>query len=372
MIPLSVPSFSGKEREYLLEALDSGWVSSVGPHVNKFEESIASYLGIQGGVACSSGTAALHTAARNVGVTCGTLVIVPSVTFIATINAIQYQGATPLFFDCDSYLNLDGEQVLKFLRTNCKVKNGKPSFNDTEISAIVIVHVLGHAVDREPFFQIKKEFNIPIIEDAAESLGTYYKDDGAFTGTCFDIGCLSFNGNKIITTGGGGMILSKDRAVLERARYLTTQARDDGVQFIHNEVGYNYRLSNLQASLGLGQMEKLEAEIEARQRVYQKYESALPVLKPPAYSRNNHWLSAVCFEKPIDLLQVVKELKEKGIETRPLWQLNHLQKPYSSAPRADSLANSERFIERILTLPSGSFLSEDDIEKVIISVRSLI
>ena len=263
MIPLSVPNISGKEWEYVKECLDTEWVSSAGKYVDKFESDVAKYVNSKYAVACTNGTSALQVSLRLVGVEANTEVIVPSLTFVAPVNAIVYNNASPVFMDVDEYYNIDIFKTINFIENETQYKNGY-SYNKMtkkRISALLPIHMWGNAVNLEDLIPICEERNISIIEDASESLGSYYiegKYKNQFTGSVGKLGCLSFNGNKIITTGGGGMILTNDKTLAEKAKYLTTQAKDDPVRYFHNDIGYNFRLTNVQAAIGVAQLKQLK------------------------------------------------------------------------------------------------------------------
>jgi dTDP-4-amino-4,6-dideoxygalactose transaminase len=276
VISLSVPNLHGNEWRYVKECLDSGWVSSAGPFVDRFEREFAAYTGASHAVACVNGTAALQTALRVAGVDAGQEVIVPTLTFIATVNAVHYLGAHPIFMDSDEYYNIDVEKAVDFLERNTDRQDGFCVNTRTgrRITAVVPVHVFGNAARLEPLIHACRARNIVIVEDAAESLGTRYTQGdltGHHTGTIGDLGCFSFNGNKIITTGGGGMIITDNAEYAQRARYLTTQAKDDELRYIHGEVGYNFRLTNIQAALGVAQLELLPGFLEAKRRNFELY-----------------------------------------------------------------------------------------------------
>ena len=341
-IPLSVPSFKGNEFKYVKECLDTEWVSSAGKYVDLFEQKIAEYTGSKYAVACVNGTSALQVSLRLVGVEAGDDVIVPTLTFIAPVNAVAYGGASPIFVDSDEYYNIDAEKTIQFIKEETVFKNGF-SYNKTnqaKISAIIPVHVWGNANWLDELMPLCQERNIAVVEDASESLGTIYNDgenSGKHTGTVGKIGCLSFNGNKIITTGGGGMILTDDPNYAERAKYLTTQAKDDPVRYIHNEVGYNFRLTNIQAALGVAQLEQLPDILNRKQQIHKSYIEGIENLdglsldKGPKYARNNHWLNLLQVNTGIfreTPEQLMNRLEESNIQTRPVWALNHLQKPY--------------------------------------------
>ena len=317
------------------------------------------------------------------GVEAGDEVIVPTVTFIAPVNAVRYLGAEPVFMDCDSYYNLDPEKTLDFLRRETVFKSGA-TFNKSSgrrIAALLPVHVFGNAVDLSELAAECRERGIRLIEDASESLGTRYTHEysrGRHTGTIGDIGCFSFNGNKIITTGGGGMIVTDDGHLAARARYLTTQAKDDPVRYVHNEVGYNFRLTNLQAALGVAQLEQLERFLALKQthyRALKKEIDAIPGLRlaePPSYATCNFWLYALQIHKDVygkDREELMACMAEQGIETRPVWHLNHLQKPYCRC-QAYKIENALKLLECTLNIPSSVGLTDSQIARVVESLKN--
>ena len=283
-LPLSIPNIRGNEWRYVKECLDTGWVSSAGSFVDDFEEGIASYLGSRHAISCVNGTAALHIALLISGIGPGDEVIVPTVTFIAPVNAVRYAGADPVFMDCDDYLNMDAEKTVEFLRKECRLRGGRLYNRKSEkrLSAILPVHVFGNPVDIEPLMAIAARYGLKVIEDATESLGSRYikgRYKGRMSGAVGDIGCLSFNGNKIITTGGGGMLVTNNKKTAGIARYLTTQAKDDPVKYIHNSLGYNYRLSNIQAALGLAQLEMIDEFIGIKRANLASYDRHIRGIK---------------------------------------------------------------------------------------------
>ncbi|MBA7698730.1 GDP-perosamine synthase [subsurface metagenome] len=381
MITLSAPFINGNEWNYVKECLDTGWVSSVGSYVDKFEQNICAFSGARYAVACVNGTAALHTALQVVGVKAGDEVIVPTVTFIAPVNAVRYVGAEPVFMDCDDFYNIDVLKTKEFIENETVFKNGLTYNKKTGrcIRAIVPVHVFGNAVDLGNLISICKERNIKVIEDAAESLGTCYNSgdlEGRHTGTIGDIGCYSFNGNKIITTGGGGMIVTDNSECAERARYLTTQAKDDASRYIHNEVGYNYRLTNIQAALGVAQLEQLPEFIAVKKRNYNAYKEAidnivgLHLAEVPTYADNNYWMCALQVEKDFgeDKEALMERLVSDGIQTRPLWYLNHLQKPYKQC-QAYRIEKACGMFENALCTPCSVGLKQGDIKKIVMALK---
>ena len=377
-IPLSVPSIHGNEWKYVKECLDKEWVSSAGKFVDEFEDRIAEYTGAEHAVACVNGTAALHVALELVGVMRSDEVIVPTMTFIAPVNTIRYMGCEPVFMDCDDYYNIDAGKTIEFLERETIFRNGN-TFNKTterRISAIIPVHVFGNAADLEKLYDICLERNIPIVEDATESLGTVYSGgrfDSRHAGTIGAIGCLSFNGNKIITSGGGGMVLTSDETLADKAKYLTTQAKDDDVRYIHNEIGYNYRLTNIQAALGVAQLEQLPRYLETKEKnyeTYRKYIDAIPGLRLadlPAYARNNHWMYAMQIDYSIfgkDREALMNYLTKNSIQARPIWYLNHMQKQYSEC-QTYRIERANELAEVTLNIPCSVSLTKDEILTVV-------
>ena len=377
-IPLSMPSIKGKEWEYIKECLDTEWVSSAGKYVDLFEQKIAEYTSAKHAVACVNGTSALHVSLKLAGVNPEDEVIVPTLTFIAPVNAISYNGATPVFMDADEYYNIDAEKTIEFINKETVFKKGF-TFNKTSkkrIFAIVPVHVWGNACWLDELISICKERNISIIEDASESLGTVYNAghySSKHTGTVGKLGCLSFNGNKIITTGGGGMILTDDDQLAEKARYLTTQAKDDPVRYIHDEIGYNFRLTNIQAALGVAQMEQLPGFLERKREIYRQYKETLQDIEGltipdiPDYADNNHWMNLMQIDSNIygeDSETLMQTLEENRIQTRSVWRLNHEQKPYKDC-QYYKIEKAEKLVKNSLCLPSSANLSNENLNKII-------
>jgi aminotransferase in exopolysaccharide biosynthesis len=377
-IPLCVPFFSGNEMEYVKECIDTEWVSSAGKYVDLFENKIAKYTGSKFAIACVNGTSALQVSLRLAGVKSGDEVIVPTLTFIAPINAVVYNGAKPIFMDADSFYNMDAEKTIEFIKEETVFTNGY-TYNkatNSKISAIIPVHVWGNAVWLDELIPLCQERNIAVVEDASESLGTMYIDgdnSGKHTGTVGEIGCLSFNGNKIITTGGGGMILTDDPNYAERAKYLTTQAKDDLVRYIHNEVGYNFRLTNIQAALGVAQLEQLPIILKRKREIFNQYQTALNNIDGlahagvPNYADNNHWLNLLQIDNKVyneDREVLMKRLEENGIQARPVWALNHLQKPYRDC-QSDKTKKAKKLVNNSLCLPSSSNLSNENLNKIV-------
>jgi len=377
-IPLSVPSLNGNELKYVKECLDTEWVSSAGKYVDLFEQKITKYTGSKFAVACVNGTAAIQVSLRLAGVDAGDEVIVSALTFIASVNAITYNNAKPIFMDADKYYNLDSEKTIEFIKNETVFKNGFTynSKTNNKITAIIPVHVWGNACWLDELTDLCKKRNIAIVEDAAESLGTFYnngKYEGKHTGTIGKLGCLSFNGNKIITTGGGGMILTDDKALAEKVKYLTTQAKDDPIRYVHNEIGYNFRLTNIQAALGVAQLEQLPSILKRKKEIYDFYQSkienieGLSLSKVPDYADNNHWLNLLKIDSKVynqDREVLMKRLEGNGIQTRPVWKLNHEQKPYKDYQHF-KVEKAKELVKNSLCLPSSANLSNENLNKIV-------
>jgi aminotransferase in exopolysaccharide biosynthesis len=378
MIPLSVPSLKGNEWKYVKDCLDTEWVSTAGKYVEKFENDFGAYTGATHAIACVNGTAALQVALRIVGVLPGEEVIVPTLTFIATANSVKYLGAEPVFMDCDDYYNIDIEKTADFLREETENRFGNTYNKCTgrRIAAIIPVHMFGNAVRMDELVAICRDRNIKIVEDATESLGTFYvnqNQEKKHTGTLGDIGCFSFNGNKIITTGGGGMIVTNNPEFANKAKYLTTQAKDDEVRYVHNEIGYNYRLTNIQAAIGVAQLEMLPEFLAAKRKNFLRYKEkidkidGLTLAESPAYAQNNHWMYPLQIDVKVygkDREKLMEYLKDNGIQSRPVWYLNHLQVPYRDNQQY-KIEKAYRMLEITLNIPCSSNLQDKDIDHVI-------
>ena len=382
-IPLSVPNLKGNELEYVTEAVKSEWVSTAGSYVSDFEASIADYVDAQGAVACQSGTAGIHTALILAGIRPGDLVIVPTLTFIAAVNPVKYLGADPIFMDCDNSLCIDPDKVRAFCAQECEMRNGALFHKATNrrVSALIVVHVFGNMADMVELTKIAHEFDLTLIEDATEALGTYYEDGplkGSYAGTIGDIGVYSFNGNKIITTGGGGMIVSGSDEYLTRAKHLTTQAKSDPLYYEHDEIGFNYRLTNLQAALGLAQMEQLETFIETKNKNYDHYQDLLEDIKGVSLLgfregvRSNKWFySLSCEDSSIDRDALISFLQNKGIQTRPIWGLIHEQAPYEGSI-AYQITEAPKYRSKVVNLPCSTNLEKADVDRVVAMIEEAI
>lgn len=381
LIPLSVPNFQGNELQYVTDAVSAGWVSTGGTYVNRFEKDIASYLHTPGAVACQSGTAALHISLLLCGVTREDAVLVPALTFIAAVNPVAYVGAEPIFMDCDAHLCLDPVKLETFCREECHVENGHLIENATGrcVKAMVVVHVFGDMADMEALMRVAEAYNILVIEDATEAIGTYYTQGrfaGKFAGTIGTIGALSFNGNKIVTTGGGGMIISMDESLLAHAKHLTTQAKADELYYIHDEIGYNYRMTNVQAALGVAQMEQLDTFIETKWRNYAQYRQeisetpGLRLLDVRENTRSNRWFYALYLEDEYSLNrdELIQHLAKEQIQARPIWGLICDQKPYSTC-RQYQIDSAREYYRHVVNIPCSTNLTSEDVARVALCLK---
>ncbi len=379
-IPLSVPEFKGNEWNYVKDCLDSGWVSSVGAYVDKFEQAVARAAGRKYGVATCNGTSALHISLLLAGVKPGDEVLVSDLTFIAPVNAVRYAGAHPVLVDAEpDFWQMDIDRVCEFLGRCTKNKEGvcNPR-TGRRIAALLPVHALGNPVEIVRLCKLSEEFGIPVIEDATESLGA--KAGGLPVGGHGFCSCYSFNGNKILTTGGGGVIATDDEGVAERAKYLTTQAKDDPVEYIHHEVGYNYRLTNVQAAIGCAQMERLDEYVEKKRGIASRYAAelgALECIKPmpePAEARGSFWMYTVLLDPAkggVGSRELMEKLAAEKIQSRPLWQPMHLSRPYAEAELLGGPV-SEQLYRDALSLPCSVGLTDEDQGRVIASLRSFL
>lgn len=365
-IPLSVPSLKGNEQQYITDALNREWVSTGGSYVRQFEEHLAEYVGSSNAVACQSGTAGLHLAMLAQGIGLGQEVIVPSLTFVAAVNPVRYVGAEPVFMDCDDTLCMDIDKLEAFCDLKCSFTGGKLINRATgrHVAAVVVVHVFGNLAEMEHLTELAERYNLYVIEDATEALGSYWKSGtyaGKFAGTVGDIGVYSFNGNKIITTGGGGMIISSDPERLERARHLSTQAKTDDVYFIHDEVGYNYRMTNLQAAMGVGQLEQLEAFIGRKRENYGLYKEMGVCLLPFRKDiRPNYWFYSHLTDCRNELIAYLSQSK---VQSRPVWHLIH-ELPFYRQNQSYRIEKARYYWERIVNIPCSSNLASEDVGRV--------
>lgn len=368
-IYLSSPHMCGKEKEYIKEAFDTNWIAPLGPNVDAFEKEVADYVGVKAATALSSGTAAIHLALVGLGIGEGDIVFCSSLTFAASCNPIIYQNATPVFIDSepDSF-NMSPVALEK-------------AFEDYKPKAVVVVNLYGQSADMDKIKAICDKHNVPIVEDAAESLGATYK--GKMSGTFGKYGIFSFNGNKIITTSGGGMLVSDDEEAIEKARFWATQARDDARYYQHSELGYNYRMSNICAGIGRGQMTVLDERIKQKKTIYNKYKEGFADIEEIQmapicdYGESNYWLSVMTIDPKSDVtpLDIIIALEENNIESRHIWKPMHLQPFYEEYPfynhNDSGISVSEDIFNRGVCLPSDTKMTNEDIRRVIKIVSSL-
>jgi perosamine synthetase len=384
MIALSEPVIGGNALKYVSECLNTGWVSSAGKFVDKFEEKTCEYTGAKHAIACVNGTAGLQLALRICGVGPHDEVIVPTVTFIATANAARYLYAQPVFMDCDDYMNIDCKKLREFCSEECRVtKQGlKNKRTGRIIKAVVPVHLYGRPCDMEEVMKIARKYRLKVVEDAAESLGASYTAghyEGRMTGTIGDLGVYSFNGNKIITTGGGGMIVTNDASMAQKANYLVNQAKDDPVRYVHNEIGYNFRLTNIQAALGVSQLECLKGFIKTKKSNYGSYKKLLggiagvSILDNPPGTAPNYWFYLLMIDKDsfgADREQTMEYLCLNGVQTRPIWHPIHIERPYMKN-QAYRIEKAMRFWNGVLCLPCSSNLKPEQVKYVVSAIMDL-
>ena len=363
---LHEPTFSNNEKQLVLNCIQSTFVSTVGEFVGQFEEKISEYVGAKFCIAVVNGTNALQVALRCSGVEANDEVITPSLTFIATANAIAYLGALPNFVDVDQHtLGIDPEKLEKYLEKIGEMRNDRLYNKHTKkrISAIVPVHIFGHPVRYKEIRDVALKFNLKIVEDAAEALGSKY--DKHFCGTLGEIGVFSFNGNKIITSGGGGMIVTNDENLAHRCRHLiNTAKKKNKFEFIHDEIGYNYRMPNLNAALGLGQVQSLAARVKIKRKLARKYLKVFSdaeygsMITEPKNCESNYWLNTLYLNEPCDVHEVCERLNNFEIMARPIWQPLHLSTPYSKCPK-DDLSITDSLYPRLISLPSSPQIIEN-------------
>ena len=371
-IPLSVPDLSGTELSYLQECISTNWLSSSGPFVHKFETELAKYVGVSQAVATSSGTAALHIALLIAGIEPNDEVLLPTLTFIAPANAVRYCGAWPVFIDADPKTwQMDVKKAALFIDEECMSVDGYIINRNSgrRVKAILPVHLLGHPVDMAAVMELADKNGLHGIEDATESLGTKYY--GQMLGSIGHVGVFSFNGNKLITSGGGGAVVTESPELAARARYLSTQAKEDSIEYIHHEIGYNYRLTNVQAAIGLAQIEDIDRRLERKRAIAKRYQSELKDLQgittpvEPNGTLSSWWLYTILVEKTfgIDSRSLLKILESKSIQARPLWQPLH-RSPAHNDVSAYGGTVADHIYASALSLPSSVGLSETDISRV--------
>lgn len=378
--PLHAPEIRGNEWKYVKECLDTGWVSSVGQFVDLFERSVADYVNTKFAIATVNGTAALHVALMVAGVLPDDEVLVSTLTFIAPANAIRYVGAWPVFIDSEPiYWQMDVERVLDFLERKCEWRNGELRNKATgrRVKAILPVHILGHPVDLDPILEVARKFNLVVIEDATESLGAKYKD--RMVGNLGDIACFSFNGNKVITTGGGGMIVTNNEAWAHKAKSLTTQAKDDPLEYVHSNIGYNYRLPNLLAAVGCAQMEQLQAYVAAKRRIASAYSRGIgdiPGITPmceATWAYCTFWLFTILIDSNtfgMNSRSLLRHLEHSRIQARPLWQPMHRSKVFMNCGAFDCPV-ADRLNDEALSIPCSVGILDEDLQAVLENLSSL-
>lgn len=384
-IPLCIPNFEGNEKKYLDDAITQGWVSTGGPYITKLEKQMANFLHVEEVSACQSGTAALHLCLIECGVQPGNMVIVPTLTFIAAVNPVMYQFAEPVFMDCDDSLCMDPVKLEEFCNLECHFDGIKLIHNKSgkHVKAIIVVHIFGNLADMEKIMSIAEQFNLKVIEDATEALGSKFisgRYAGKYAGTIGDFGAYSYNGNKIITTGGGGAVTSKNSNMVKHIKYLSTQCKDDPHYYIHNEIGYNYRMTNVQAAIGVAQMEELSEFIKRKQNNYELYKKQFSNFKYGKLmefregTSSNKWFYSIKIDRnkiKSTMREIVTDLEKLGIGTRPIWGLIHEQLPYKNAI-AYKIEKAQYYSDCILNFPSSTNLSENDIMYVSKTIQDLL
>jgi pyridoxal phosphate-dependent aminotransferase EpsN len=372
-ILLSPPHMSGDEYKYVEEAFDSNWIAPLGPNVDRFEEEIAAYIGVRGAVAVNSGTAAIHLALRLLAIEAGDRVFCSTLTFVASANPIVYQRAEPVFIDSEPGTWNMSPQALKHALEDAYKEGKLPK-------AVIVVHLYGQSALMDEIVFLCDEYEVPVIEDAAESLGATYK--GKASGTMGKFGIYSFNGNKIVTTSGGGMLVSDDLEALSKARFLATQARDPAEHYQHSVLGYNYRMSNVLAGIGRGQLEVLDERIKARRIIFERYHDQLGDIPGIQFmpemnnTRSNRWLTTLTVDETVTGVtvgQILQALSEENIEARPVWKPLHLQPLFEGVKHYSHSENfnvSESLFQTGLCLPSGSRMSEEEQHRVIRCIQT--
>lgn len=373
-IYLASPHMGGMEQKFVQEAFDTNWVAPLGPNVNNFEKEVAEYVGAKDAAALVSGTSAIHLALKALGIKSGDRVFCTSLTFAASCNPIMYEKGEPVFIDSEPESWNMSSIALEKAFAKAKEENKMPI-------AVIVVHLYGQSADMDKIMAICEKYNTPIIEDAAESLGATYK--GKQTGTFGKFGIFSFNGNKIITTSGGGMLVSDDSERIAKARFWSTQARDNARHYEHTELGYNYRMSNITAGIGRGQLRVLDERITQKKHIFERYTEAFKDIKDIEmmpiceYGEPNYWLSCMTLKegsrvKPID---IILALEEMNIESRPIWKPMHIQPYYREfdffSHNDDGVSIGEDVFNRGVCLPSDTKMSEEEMDKVINIIKSL-
>ena len=374
MIPLSVPSIAGNEWKYVKDCLDTGWISSVGSYVTDFENEVAKFSQTQYGVACVNGSAGLHVAMQLCGVQKDDYVITPNITFIATVNAIKYCNANPIFIDVDTDdWQMDLNVLEKFLETETEIKNEKCFYKKTgkPISALLAVHVLGNVGDLDRLMNICNQYKLLFLEDSTESLGSYYK--GKHTGGFGKMGVFSFNGNKIISTGGGGVMVTNDESLAKRAKHITTQAKADPMEYYHDENGYNYRLVNILAAMGLAQMEQLPGFIINKKKMDAFYRKELAGVGDIVFQKvseevdPNCWLFTIKTKKKVELLKYLNNLE---ITSRPFWVPMNQLPMHKNDIYISNNDTSNHIYDTCLSIPSSVAITDNELNEVVLAIKT--
>lgn len=382
-IPLSVPNFQGNEKKYVDKALEMGWVSTGGAYIEKLERHLAEFLQIEDIAACQSGTSALHLSLMEAGTGPGDIVLTPPLTFIAAVNPVKYQFAQPVFIDCDESLCLDPLKLQKFCEEECCFDRGILTYKGRRVRAVIVVHVFGNLADMAHIMPTAAKYNLKVIEDATEALGSKYTEGiykDKFAGTIGDFGTFSFNGNKIITTGGGGAVTSNIPGKTAHMRYLSTQAKDDARFYVHHEVGYNYRMTNLQAALGVAQLEELPGFIRRKQENYMLYKKLFEgfelgrLMNFREGTSSNQWFYSLEINREkisASMGEIIMKLEKRGVGTRAIWGLVNEQKPYRDEVTY-RLEIAPYYAERILNLPCSTGIAEEEIVYVTEQVKEVL
>lgn len=382
-IPLAIPNFAGNEKKYVDDALEQGWVSTGGAYITKLEKMLAEYLHTDNVAACQSGTSALHLSLIEAGVRPGDVVIVPPLTFIAAVNPVKYQFAEPVFIDCDDSFCMDPIKLKKFCEEECVFADNVLTYEGKKVKALVVVHVFGNLADMVSIMDIAHKYKLKVIEDATEALGSKYIDGplkGKYAGTIGDFGAFSFNGNKIITTGGGGAVTANKSEVVDHIRYLSTQAKDDPHYYIHNEVGYNYRMTNLQAALGVAQMEELPDFVLKKQTNYEKYKELFEGFELGKMigfregTSSNKWFYSLEINREkisASMREIITSLEKRGVQTRAIWGLINEQLPYQNE-KTYCLEKAPYYAQRILNIPSSTQITSEEIEYAVQQIKEVL
>jgi len=383
LIPLSIPNFEGNEEKYVIQAVEQGWVSTGGAYITELEKKLAEFVNVENVAACQSGTAAIHLGLIEAGVLPGDAVIVPTLTFIAAVNPVKYQFAEPIFMDADDSLCMDPIKLREFCEKECDFRDGKLYFNNRHVKAMVVVHVFGNMADMEAIMEVAEKYNLKVIEDATEALGTKYTTGrfaGKYAGTIGNFGAYSFNGNKIITTGGGGALTAKNSKDVDHLRYLSTQAKDDPHYYIHDEIGYNYRMTNVQAALGVAQMEELPEFIRRKNSNHDEYVSLFDdcdlgyILSYREGTESNKWLYSFVIDRTkikASMREIITALERRNVQTRAIWGLINEQKPYQSA-FAYKIEKAKYYSERVLNIPCSTNITAEEIKYVSEQIKEVL